>query len=118
MNTNPIRRFLHFKLGLKFIKPDAVGKGILRAANLLKEKGWIKYYYRTEEGMCSGEALRQAFTEVNRVSSIVTFDSEALKLARKKVAKVTGKDDIEIWNDNWVLKKEEVIATLNKAAWI
>lgn len=99
----------------KKVKPKSKRKTwrtlLLKAADILETKGWIRGSLHSADGFCTIGALRYADNKEN----IVMVPSPTCQKAEILLNHHLGTSVIT-WNDRIVSSKEEVIATLRRAA--
>jgi hypothetical protein len=89
---------------------DEVSKGLLEAANLIKERGWWNGKIQPEERqICAAMAIREIFGDNRRLDCEEAF----IRLAKQAGVAVRG--DIPLWNDSQ--DAHTVIRTMQEAAY-
>jgi hypothetical protein len=90
-------------------KPEKVGpygEVLLRAVDLIEERGWCQHKLRSSEGsICTEQAIREASPGVWR-------------LPLMHFAAFLGEAEVHHWNDDRGRTKEEVVSALRQAAYL
>lgn len=100
---------------------DEIGRVLERAANIIKEHGWVRgTLYREGQGYCAIGAIQAATGHCP--GSIGAHAQPTYKPAMQRLATLIGALNekgqtlIGNWNDSKATNKEEVIAALQAAA--
>lgn len=95
---------------------DEIGQVLERAANIIKEHGWVRgAFYREGQGFCAIGAIRAA---AGHDPGTIGAYKPAMQRLATLIGALNGKGQTMIgnWNDGKATNKEEVIAALQAAA--
>jgi hypothetical protein len=89
---------------------DDAGRTLMRAAEIVHERGWIQRAYENDEGVCVAHALGRALHEGG-------FTHATWYKAYKRFCHSVGLPGMSSWNDSVCQSGEQAAEALERAAY-